>query len=43
MEFAALLSFLVLIVGWMALPAGSGRTFEEEAPVGLTQPAGAEA
>jgi hypothetical protein len=43
MEIAALASFIVLIVSWMALPDSNGRDLVERAPALRTQPAGAEA
>ena len=43
MEYAALISFVLLIVSWMALPASNGRVLEETAPAIRTRTVGAEA
>jgi hypothetical protein len=43
MEYAALISFGLLILSWMALPASHERLLEEKAPVRRPQTAMAEA
>ena len=43
MEHAALISFALLIVTWMALPASPQTVLEEAAPAVRTQTAGVKA
>jgi hypothetical protein len=43
MEYAALISFALLIVAWMALPSGAQTVLEEAAPAVRTQTFGVKA
>jgi hypothetical protein len=43
MEYAALFSFALLIVAWMALPSGAQTVLEEAAPALRAQAAGLKA
>jgi hypothetical protein len=43
MEYAALASFGLLVVSWMALPASNGRVFEEQPVPIRAEVVGAEA